>query len=605
MVNERGIFRVAVLRYILMRIIYNTKYPEIDKNISDCQMGARKGKSCKNNLFIINGIIHDVMKSKKKKPIVLQIYDYAQMFDSINLKKAISDVFDAGLKDDNLILIHKANEEVNMAVNTPSGLSERQILKNNVLQGDTWGSLLASVQVDSIGKECEKSTYGYLYKDNLQVSLLGLVDDMIGVTEAGYKAQQMNALINVQTAGKGLQFGVTKCKAMLVGKDTANVLYSDLTVDKWSSVHMDTTESGVDELVDIYEGQVVISRTDEQKYLGFVLSSKGDNMVNINHMKKKAKGIIRRIFDKLESITLKQYYFECALVLMNAMLRSSILYACETYYDLKESEVRQLERIEEQFLRELLKTGKGCPITQLYLEVGQMPARFIIIKTRLLFLKYILNQSQDSMINKFYQLQLESSAKGDWTTMCMNDLKNLEIVESLDDIQKMSIYSFKKLINKKLSESALSYLTGKQGSKGGEIVYTKLELADYLSPICKQPIETKRRTFEIRNRMWNIPANFSSKEIKHKCFICQEDETMEHIYTCEKLNIEAPKTEYRKIFSNNPNLIFEVQDRFENNFTRRGKLINEIEEENEKKKETENVKPPHHVILPSDPLYAV
>ena len=293
---------------------------------------------------------------------------------------------------------------------------------------------------------------------------------------------------------------------------------------------------------------------------------------------------------------------------MNAMLRSSILYACETYYDLKESEVRQLERIEEQFLRQLLETGKGCPITQLYLEVGQMPARFIIIKTRHLFLKYILNQSQDSMINKFYQLQLESSAKGDWTTMCMNDLKNLEINESLDDIKKMSIYSFKKMLNKKLSESALSYLTGKQGSKGGEIVYTKLELADYLSPICKQPIDTKRRTFEIRNRMWNIPANFSSKEIKHKCCICQEDETMEHIYTCEKLNIKAPKTEYRQIFSNNPNLIFEVQDRFENNCTRREKLINEIEEENEKnskKKKTENVKPPHHVILPSDPLYAV
>ena len=80
---------------------------------------------------------------------------------------------------------------------------------------------------------------------------------------------------------------------------------------------------------------------------------------------------------------------------------------------------------------------------------------------------------------------------------------------------------------------------------------------------------------------------------------------MQHIYTCEKLNIEAPKTEYRKIFSNNPNLIFEVQDRYENNCTRREKLINEIEEENEKKKETENVKPPHHVILPSDPLYAV
>ena len=67
-----------------------------------------------------------------------------------------------------------------MAVNTQSGLSERQILKNNVLQGDTWGSLLASVQVDTIGKACEESGLGYKYKDSVEVSLLGLVDDIGG-----------------------------------------------------------------------------------------------------------------------------------------------------------------------------------------------------------------------------------------------------------------------------------------------------------------------------------------------------------------------------------------------------------------------------------------
>ena len=52
--NERGIFGVSVLRYILMRLIYNDKYPVIDRNMSDCQMGARKQKGCRNNIFIVN-----------------------------------------------------------------------------------------------------------------------------------------------------------------------------------------------------------------------------------------------------------------------------------------------------------------------------------------------------------------------------------------------------------------------------------------------------------------------------------------------------------------------------------------------------------------------
>ena len=54
-----------------------------------------------------------------------------------------------------------------MAVKTQSGLTERQTVKDIVLQGDTWGSIMASVQVDSIGKACVAEGHGYLYKDKL------------------------------------------------------------------------------------------------------------------------------------------------------------------------------------------------------------------------------------------------------------------------------------------------------------------------------------------------------------------------------------------------------------------------------------------------------
>ena len=176
------------------------------------------------------------------------------MFDSINLKQAISGVYEAGLKDDNLSLVYEAHREIFMAVNTPYGLSERQTLKNIVLQCDTWGSLLASVQVDMIGQKCSESGYGYKYKDSLPVGMLGLVDDTIGVTEVGYKAQMMSAFFNVQTAEKGLHFGVKKCKSMLIGKNLENVLDSPLQVDKWSIEHIVNTETGDTDLVESYYG---------------------------------------------------------------------------------------------------------------------------------------------------------------------------------------------------------------------------------------------------------------------------------------------------------------------------------------------------------------
>ena len=81
------------------------------------------------------------------------------------------------------------------------------------------------------------------------------------------------------------------------------------------------------------------------------------------------------------------------------------MYACETYYNLKENQIRQLGRIEEGYLRKLFQTSAGCPIAQLYLESGFIPARFAIKKARLLFLKSLLEEKQDSMIYRFFTLQ--------------------------------------------------------------------------------------------------------------------------------------------------------------------------------------------------------
>ena len=208
---------------------------------------------------------------------------------------------------------------------------------------------------------------------------------------------KMNAFMNVKSAEKTLQFGPSKCKSMLIGKDTQNVINGDLEVDNWKVEYVDNFDTGEVDLVETYFGKIPISKTEEEKYLGFVLSSKGNNMANINQIKKKSIGVVRKIFNRLNGLNLKKYYFECAVILMNSMLRGSILYASDMYYNLKEFELRQIERIEEGFLRKVFKTTRGCPLSQIYLEIGQVPARFEIKKMRLLYLKYILEQPEESL----------------------------------------------------------------------------------------------------------------------------------------------------------------------------------------------------------------
>ena len=179
---------------------------------------------------------------------------------------------------------------------------------------------------------------------------------------------------------------------------------------------------------------------------------------------------------------MQRYYFECAIIFLNVILRSSILYACETYYNLTETQVRQLERIEEGFLRKIFKTTTGCPINQLYLESGHVPTRFAIKKARLLFQTNILEEKEDSTIRKFLMLQFEQPSKGDWASSCTQDLEELGINLSLEDIRKISKYTYRKLIKKAIQDKAFTYLTAKTKSKGQEIKYEELKMADYLSP---------------------------------------------------------------------------------------------------------------------------
>ena len=120
-------------------------------------------------------------------------------------------------------------------------------------------------------------------------------------------------------------------------------------------------------------------------------------------------------------------------------------------------------------MRKILKTSKGCPITQLYLSFGKYQARFELQKMRLLYLKYILEQDEESKLKKFFNLQIEKPNRGDWASTCLNDLKQLNLTLSMEEIKLMPKYKFATMLKSKIQKNALTYLTEKQGKKGKEI----------------------------------------------------------------------------------------------------------------------------------------
>ena len=126
----------SVLRTILMKMIYERTYHKVDLSMTNSQIGARKKKSVRNHLFVINSIISDVMSSVRKDPIDLSIMDFKQMFDSEELSTCLNALYDADIQDDMLALIFQANKTTYFAVKTPNGITEQTSVCNKILQGD-------------------------------------------------------------------------------------------------------------------------------------------------------------------------------------------------------------------------------------------------------------------------------------------------------------------------------------------------------------------------------------------------------------------------------------------------------------------------------------
>ena len=324
--NDRGIFIVTIFWGILMKMIYIDKYDEIDSNMSDSQVGGRKGKNIRNHIWVINGIICDVLSSKSRNPIDVQILEYRQCFDSLWLEECMNDLYSAGLKDDKFALLYNANSDVKVAVKTPVGKTSRGTITNAITQGDVFGPLLCSNQVDTFGKEClEQHKYTYLYKNEVEIPPLGMVDDLICVSECGFQTSMINSFIKFKTDSKKLQFGVSKCKKIHIGKYCEDFKCQNLMVDSWEEVEVKNDETGITQIEDTFVGEELMEEKDDEKYLGDVISNDGRNLKNIKARIAKGKGIVSKIMTILEGIPFGNHYFEVAIMLRNSLLVSSML----------------------------------------------------------------------------------------------------------------------------------------------------------------------------------------------------------------------------------------------------------------------------------------
>ena len=167
-----------------------------------------------------------------------------------------------------------------------------------------------------------------------------MVDDLLTISECGFKTNLLNEYINFKTGTKKLQFGTSKCIKMHIGKENSEILCKDVHVGEWKNEVMDDPVTGDYKIHEYFSGNVKMDSRREQKYLGDILSSDGSHLKNIQDRRNKGYGIINQIKQILESTFFGKYYFEVAIVLRENLFLSSVLLNSEAWVDYSEKDVR-------------------------------------------------------------------------------------------------------------------------------------------------------------------------------------------------------------------------------------------------------------------------
>ena len=166
----------------------------------------------------------------------------------------------------------------------------------------------------------------------------------------------------------------------------------------------------------------------------------------------------------------------------------------------------------------------------MFLEFGELPARYIIDKNQLNFLYHIYHLKDDDPVKLMWENMKLFPEEKNWWYRVQGLLSKYQL--SMDHVDTMSKYSFKKLVKERVKEVAFNDLKKQCEAKQrtGNLSFSSMNPQTYLEELypnqAKVIIQCRSKTLDIKEFRQYIYHDL----ICRKCG--NADETIEHIVNC-------------------------------------------------------------------------
>ena len=118
------------------------------------------------------------------------------------------------------------------------------------------------------------------------------------------------------------------------------------------------------------------------------------------------------------------------------------------------------------------------------LELGVSSVEFYIKKNRVNYLHHLLTIEDPSLVKLVFDEQVRKTERWDWVKTVKQDLKDLKIYLSFDEIRVLPKQIFKIMVKRTCKDACFQVLINEKQklSKGREIEYDNFETQAYLKP---------------------------------------------------------------------------------------------------------------------------
>ena len=241
---------------------------------------------------------------------------------------------------------------------------------------------------------------------------------------------------------------------------------------------------------------------------------------------------------------------------------SVLTYNIEVIHNISSKEIKSLDKIDLQLLRQSLMLSSKSARSLILLELQLVSVEYIIKQKRINFLHHLLTEEEDSLSKKIFLKQVEKPVRGDFVKLVNKDLLDCNINLTYDEIKSTPKKKFKEMIKHSIEKASFENLLKEKSKlrKGKEILYEHQKHQGYLKPGNNINIHDMRRIFQLRIRDVTVRGNFPKAYQSTVCLFpgCSSEETQFHLFysncwveTNDLANLQESSACYEDIFNNN------------------------------------------------------